>query len=45
MTSDACSICGRPLEEHDRHVRFVLPEPVLAIPAEERQARTWATMS
>jgi hypothetical protein len=41
MTSDACSICGRPLEEHDRHVRFVLPEPVLAVPAEERQARTW----
>jgi hypothetical protein len=24
-----CSICGRPAPDHDRHVRFQLPEPVL----------------
>ena len=36
-----CPTCGRPLDEHDRHIRFKLPEPVLDIPAEEREAITW----
>ena len=36
-----CPSCGRPLDEHDRHIRFKLPEPVLAIPEEEREPRTW----
>ena len=36
-----CPNCGRPLDEHDRHIRFKLPEPVLAIPKEEREPRTW----
>jgi len=37
----SCPTCGRPLDEHDRHVRFGVPEPVLSIPKEERPARTW----
>ena len=36
-----CPNCGRPLDEHDRHIRFKLPEPVLAIPPEEREPQTW----
>src|SRR5215216_4619924 len=38
---ETCLHCGRPLDEHDRHIRFKLPEPVLDIPKEERQPRTW----
>lgn len=41
MSSTVCVQCGRPTEEHDRHRRFVLPEPVLAVPEHERAARTW----
>ena len=37
----SCPSCGRPLDEHDRHIRFGVPEPVLTIPEEERPARTW----
>lgn len=39
-----CPNCGRPLDAHshyDRHTRFKLPEPVLAIPEEDRAAVTW----
>lgn len=39
----ACPTCGRALDAHDQHVRFGLPDPVLAIPVEERAARTWET--
>ena len=41
MTTASCPSCGRPLDEHDRHIRFGVPEPVLAIPEEERAALTW----
>ena len=41
VTDARCPSCGRPLDEHDRHVRFVLPDPVLQVPADEREARTW----
>lgn len=41
MTAAACPTCGRPIDEHNRHVRFVLPDPVLAVPAAERESRTW----
>jgi hypothetical protein len=34
-------MCGRPLVAHDRHVRFRLPEPVLATSARERAAGAW----
>lgn len=36
-----CPTCGRPLDEHNRHIRFGLPEPVLSIPEAERPALTW----
>jgi hypothetical protein len=36
-----CPTCGRPLDEHDRHVRFALPDPVLDVPKPERAERTW----
>ncbi|HJU91461.1 MAG TPA: DUF2199 domain-containing protein [Pyrinomonadaceae bacterium] len=36
-----CPHCGRPREEHNRHIRFKLPEPVLSIPEEDREAVTW----
>jgi hypothetical protein len=38
-----CSTCGRPLDEHDRHLRFRLPQPVLeTVPDDdERVARSW----
>ena len=36
-----CPSCGRSLDEHNRHIRFRLPEPVLSVPEEERAARTW----
>jgi hypothetical protein len=37
----SCPTCGRPLDEHDRDIRFGVPEPVLSIPEEERAALTW----
>ncbi len=36
-----CEECGRALEEHNRHLRFRLPQPVLEIPEDERAGRTW----
>ena len=36
-----CPTCGRPLDEHNRHLRFRLPEPVLDVPEAERASRTW----
>ncbi|HET6952711.1 MAG TPA: DUF2199 domain-containing protein [Acidimicrobiales bacterium] len=35
--------CGRPLDAHDRHLRFELPEPVLTAPDQDRAAGTWMT--
>jgi len=41
-TSEApCPTCGRPRDQHDRHLRFHLPEPVLDVPEAERKGRTW----
>ena len=31
-----CPTCGVPLDEHDRHVRFGLPDVVLTLPDQER---------
>lgn len=39
-TSATCPSCGRPLDAHDRHVRFTLPD-MLALPEQERTAGTW----
>ena len=41
MTKSRCPSCGRALDEHDRHIRFGVPEPVLSVPEAERAARTW----
>lgn len=41
MTDGRCPTCGRPLDEHKRHLRFRLPEPVLEVPESERGDRTW----
>lgn len=38
---ESCPNCGRPLDEHNRHIRFGVPEPVLSIPEKERPALTW----
>ncbi len=43
MSTRLCPTCGRPIDEHDRHVRLVLPDPVLAVPPEERALRTWGS--
>jgi hypothetical protein len=40
MRAETCPTCGRPLDEHDRHVRLRLPDPVLAVPESER-GETW----
>jgi hypothetical protein len=36
-----CPKCGRPIDAHDRHIRFALPDPVLDVPEAEREERTW----
>lgn len=38
-----CHLCGRPTDAHNRHVRFQLPDAVLAVPVPERAERTWET--
>jgi hypothetical protein len=38
-----CATCGRPMEAHDRHVRFRLPDPVLPMPRQDRAEGTWKT--
>lgn len=40
-TEPVCACCGGPLSAHDRHVRLKLPQPVLAVPKDEREGRTW----
>lgn len=39
--SDTCELCGRSLDQHDRDLRFRLPEPVLLLPAKEEMEGTW----
>lgn len=41
VTASTCSSCGRPLDLHDRHVRFRLPDPVLNAPERETTPGTW----
>jgi hypothetical protein len=36
-----CPTCGRPTSEHNRHVRFQLPDPVLELAERERTPGTW----
>jgi hypothetical protein len=41
VAPDTCPSCGRPLDLHDRHVRFTLPDPLLNRPEKEAAAGTW----
>ncbi|MGN6634465.1 MAG: DUF2199 domain-containing protein [Oryzihumus sp.] len=36
-------MCGHETNDHDRHVRFRLPEPVLRAPDRDSTAGTWTT--
>ena len=38
---DLCTTCGRPLHAHNRHVRFLLPDPVLSAADREQTSGTW----
>lgn len=38
MTASTCASCGRPVDAHDRHVRFTLPDPVLDRPGQAEGA-------
>jgi hypothetical protein len=37
----SCPSCGRPLDAHDRHIRFTLPDPVLATEEREHVPGAW----
>ena len=39
--ASACPTCGRPLDDHDRHLRLRLPDPVLATSLRERAPGVW----
>lgn len=41
MARNACPECGRPLDVHNRHVRFRLPDPVAAIGAQGLPDGSW----
>ena len=40
MTTQTCGSCGRPLDSHNRHVRFTFPDPVLAA-SEQQRRKAW----
>jgi hypothetical protein len=37
MPVERCSLCGRPLETHQRDLRFKLPDAIVEMPEEERE--------
>jgi len=41
MRAEACPTCGRPVDEHDRHIRFQRPDVVFAMSQEELAGRVW----
>ena len=41
----SCAECGRPLSEHDRHVRFDLPDPVVAADIDLNSDAVWMSDS
>jgi len=45
MSDDRCTTCGRPVDLHDQHRRFLLPNPVLDLPDQERTPGTWMSHS
>ncbi|CAM3943887.1 DUF2199 domain-containing protein [Kibdelosporangium persicum] len=45
LLSPECPTCGNEMDAHDRHVRFLLPEPVLAVSGQENAPGTWLSHS
>lgn len=45
MSEHACDTCGHQPDEHDRHIRFRLPDPVLAHPGSESADDTWGVVN
>lgn len=41
VTTGICTACERPVDAHNRHMRFTLPDPVLDTPDKEMTAGTW----
>ncbi|MFE5285429.1 DUF2199 domain-containing protein [Nocardia sp. NPDC056611] len=41
MPGDTCPDCGHVLDEHDRHYRFTLPEPMMHLPEPVPAADLW----
>lgn len=41
MASSVCETCGRPVDEHERDIRYTLPDPVLDLPDRERTDGSW----
>lgn len=41
MASQQCGMCGRDVGDHDRNIRFTLPEPVLSSPEQDRAPGSW----
>ena len=41
MAEQRCGMCGRPVDAHNRQIRFRLPEPVLDSPGQERVPGAW----
>lgn len=38
---DACEMCGRPVDAHDRDIRFTLPDPVLDLQSSPTADDVW----
>jgi hypothetical protein len=43
VATGTCPHCGRRLDDVDRHVRLILPDPVRRVPERERAPRTWGS--
>src|SRR6266446_5587937 len=41
VAEQRCGMCGRPVDAHNRQIRFRLPEPVLNSPGQERVPGAW----
>jgi hypothetical protein len=40
-----CASCGRPIAEHERDVRFVLPDPVLEVSGRDEAEGVWKSQA
>jgi hypothetical protein len=41
VENDACGMCGAARDLHEQHVRYTLPDPVLAAPERDSTPGTW----